>query len=100
MKKYRFSHVSVLVNRCSTIDLIVNPITSNNNKLRCVVWTGDLKVFFYNPSTRSSVWERPPELFNRPDVDLLISKPPDLNKKEQKPTPTKQGIHTHMYYLI
>ncbi|CAG9538498.1 unnamed protein product [Cercopithifilaria johnstoni] len=43
----------------------------------CVVWTGDHKVFFYNPSTRTSVWERPPELYNRPDVDLLVSKPPE-----------------------
>ncbi|TMS34111.1 hypothetical protein L596_001760 [Steinernema carpocapsae] len=42
----------------------------------CVVWTGDSKVFFFNPTTRISVWERPPELYNRPDVDLLISKPP------------------------
>ncbi|KAK0394612.1 hypothetical protein QR680_000834 [Steinernema hermaphroditum] len=42
----------------------------------CVVWTGDNKVFFFNPTTRISVWERPPELYNRPDVDLLISKPP------------------------
>jgi hypothetical protein len=35
-------------------------------------------VFFYNPSTRTSVWERPPELYNHPDVDLLLglSKPP------------------------
>lgn len=28
----------------------------------CVVWTGDDKVFFFNPTTKSSVWERPPEL--------------------------------------
>ncbi|KAL3123126.1 hypothetical protein niasHT_005059 [Heterodera trifolii] len=48
----------------------------------CVVWTGDNRVFFYNPSTRTSVWERPPELYNRPDVDLLVSKPPP--SKEQK----------------
>uniref|UniRef100_A0A915KH10 Transcription elongation regulator 1 n=1 Tax=Romanomermis culicivorax TaxID=13658 RepID=A0A915KH10_ROMCU len=50
----------------------------------CVVWTGDLKVFFYNPSTRTSVWERPPELYGRPDVELLLSKPPDLSKKDAK----------------
>ncbi|KAM3718515.1 Transcription elongation regulator [Dirofilaria immitis] len=48
----------------------------------CVVWTGDHKVFFYNPSTRTSVWERPPELYNRPDVDLLVSKPPEEKKPE------------------
>uniref|UniRef100_A0A914H2R6 Transcription elongation regulator 1 n=1 Tax=Globodera rostochiensis TaxID=31243 RepID=A0A914H2R6_GLORO len=33
------------------------------------------------PCTRTSVWERPPELYNRPDVDLLVSKPPP--SKEQ-----------------
>ena len=28
----------------------------------CVVWTGDARVFFYCPSTRTSVWERPEDL--------------------------------------
>jgi hypothetical protein len=42
-----------------------------------VVWTDVNTVFFYNPSMKTSVWQRPPELFNRPDVDLLVSKPPD-----------------------
>jgi transcription elongation regulator 1 len=28
----------------------------------CVVWTGDSRVFFYCPSTRTSVWERPEDL--------------------------------------
>ncbi|KAI1727342.1 FF domain-containing protein [Ditylenchus destructor] len=50
----------------------------------CVVWTGDSKVFFYNPSTRTSVWERPPELYSRPDVDLLVSKPPDKSQQNGK----------------
>lgn len=60
----------------------------------CVVWTSkildivtllilfilaDNKVFFYNPSTKTSVWDRPPELYNRPDVDSLVVKPPDAN---------------------
>lgn len=31
----------------------------------CVVWTGDKKVFFYNPSTRTSVWERPEDLIGK-----------------------------------
>ncbi|GMT16652.1 hypothetical protein PFISCL1PPCAC_7949, partial [Pristionchus fissidentatus] len=47
----------------------------------CVVWTGDGRVFFYNPSTRASVWERPPDLYNRPDVDLLVSKAPEEKQK-------------------
>lgn len=76
---------------------------------RCVVWTGDGRVFFYNPSTRTSLWERPPELVNRPDVDKAIKTLPEAlltpqstiettNKEEsttpQKPAPqeiTKQG---------
>lgn len=52
----------------------------------CVVWTGDGKVFFFNPSTKTSVWERPPELYNRTDVDALVSKPPEtFNGKRKKP---------------
>ncbi|XP_058465565.1 transcription elongation regulator 1 [Malaya genurostris] len=42
----------------------------------CVVWTGDGRVFFYNPSTRTSVWERPDDLKERADVDKAISVPP------------------------
>lgn len=44
---------------------------------RCVVWTGDGKVFFYNPSSRISVWERPDALIGRGDVDKLLAGPPD-----------------------
>ncbi|KAL3865336.1 hypothetical protein ACJMK2_006934 [Sinanodonta woodiana] len=47
----------------------------------CVVWTGDSRVFFYNPSTRSSVWDRPEDLQGRADVDKMIQNPPDVNKK-------------------
>ncbi|VEN35256.1 unnamed protein product [Callosobruchus maculatus] len=43
----------------------------------CVVWTGDGRVFFYNPSSRTSVWERPEELLKRADVDKMVSTPPD-----------------------
>ncbi|XP_012526910.1 transcription elongation regulator 1 isoform X3 [Monomorium pharaonis] len=43
----------------------------------CVVWTGDGRVFFYNPSSRISVWERPDDLVGRQDVDKMISTPPD-----------------------
>jgi hypothetical protein len=44
---------------------------------RCVVWTGDGRVFFYNPSSRTSVWERPEELAGRTDVDKMVASPPD-----------------------
>ncbi|RCN33509.1 FF domain protein [Ancylostoma caninum] len=48
----------------------------------CVVWTGDGKVFFYNPSTKTSVWERPPEMYGRADVDALVTKCPEVKKDE------------------
>uniref|UniRef100_A0A7E4VE57 Transcription elongation regulator 1 n=1 Tax=Panagrellus redivivus TaxID=6233 RepID=A0A7E4VE57_PANRE len=62
----------------------------------CIVWTGDGRVFFYNPTTKTSVWQRPPELYNRKDVDLLVAKRPetkegaspiDLNKPMKKEAP-------------
>ncbi|XP_066150090.1 transcription elongation regulator 1 [Euwallacea fornicatus] len=64
----------------------------------CVVWTGDGRVFFYNPSSRTSVWERPDELVKRSDVEKMVSTPPDTlantsvaNKLDvaQAKTPTK-----------
>ncbi|XP_062405373.1 transcription elongation regulator 1-like isoform X2 [Sardina pilchardus] len=42
----------------------------------CVVWTGDDHVFFYNPTTRMSKWERPSELIGRADVDRCLQDPP------------------------
>lgn len=42
-----------------------------------MVWTGDGRVFFYNPSSRISVWERPDDLVGRQDVDKMVSTPPD-----------------------
>lgn len=41
------------------------------------MWTGDGRVFFYNPSSRTSVWERPEDLLGRSDVDKMVSTPPD-----------------------
>lgn len=43
----------------------------------CVVWTGDGRVFYYNPSSKTSVWERPEELVDREDVDKAIMTPPE-----------------------
>lgn len=37
-----------------------------------VVWTGDSRVFFYNPSTRSSVWDRPEDLIGRMVKPVLM----------------------------
>ncbi|KAK4470073.1 hypothetical protein MN116_005669 [Schistosoma mekongi] len=43
----------------------------------CVVWTGDGRAFFFNPSQRLSVWEKPDELKGRADVDRLLEKQPN-----------------------
>ncbi|XP_022091695.1 transcription elongation regulator 1-like isoform X2 [Acanthaster planci] len=50
----------------------------------CLVWTGDSKVFFFNPSTRMSLWERPDDLYNRADVDRMILEPPPGKEKEKQ----------------
>ncbi|XP_033632765.1 transcription elongation regulator 1-like [Asterias rubens] len=53
----------------------------------CLVWTGDSKVFFFNPSTRMSLWERPDDLYNRADVDrMILESPPGLDKGKQEET--------------
>lgn len=41
------------------------------------MWTGDARVFFYNPSSRTSVWERPDDLIGRADVDKMVASPPE-----------------------
>ncbi|XP_028668993.1 transcription elongation regulator 1-like isoform X2 [Erpetoichthys calabaricus] len=60
----------------------------------CVVWTGDDRVFFYNPTTRLSMWDRPDELIGRSDVDKIIQEPPhkkgmDEGKKIEHASSTK-----------
>lgn len=42
----------------------------------CVVWTGDEKMFFFNPTTRLSIWEKPGELEDNEKVDEIVSKGP------------------------
>jgi len=42
----------------------------------CVVWTDKNRVFYFNPSTKTSVWERPGDLRGREDVDKMVSTPP------------------------
>lgn len=38
----------------------------------CVVWTDKQRVFYFNQSTKTSVWERPAELKFREDVDAIV----------------------------
>ncbi|XP_034722341.1 transcription elongation regulator 1-like protein [Etheostoma cragini] len=47
----------------------------------CVVWTGDDRVFFFNPTMQLSVWERPQELICR-DISRIIMDPPHKRKKK------------------
>ena len=47
-----------------------------------MVWTGDNRVFFYNPSSKTSLWDCPPELKNRPEVAELTKSPPKEKDKE------------------
>ncbi|XP_022355002.1 transcription elongation regulator 1-like protein [Enhydra lutris kenyoni] len=52
----------------------------------CVVWTGDDRVFFFNPTMQLSVWEKPVDLKSRGDLDRIIEDPPHKRKLEA-PTP-------------
>ncbi len=42
----------------------------------CVVWTRDKRVFFFNPSEKVSLWERPAVLIGRNDVDKMVRECP------------------------
>ncbi|KAF7648073.1 hypothetical protein LDENG_00162500 [Lucifuga dentata] len=46
----------------------------------CVVWTGDDRVFFFNPSIHLSVWEKPGDLIGQ-DITHIIEDPPHKRKK-------------------
>merc|ERR1719461_1152351 len=52
----------------------------------CVVWTGDSRSFFFNPSNKQSVWEKPAELVGRSDVAKMLESPAaaeGFKKKQQ-----------------
>ncbi|NXP29225.1 TCRGL protein, partial [Scytalopus superciliaris] len=48
----------------------------------CVVWTGDDRVFFFNPTMQLSVWEKPLDLRHRGDINRLLEDPPHKRKLE------------------
>ncbi|XP_071488136.1 transcription elongation regulator 1-like [Diadema antillarum] len=60
----------------------------------CLVWTGDKRVFFYNPSTRQSLWERPEELLGRTDVDRMVLESPPQSEEELKQEEKKEETKT------
>lgn len=49
------------------------------HSFRCVVWTGDDRVFFFNPTIHLSVWEKPGDLIGR-DISRIIEDPPHKRK--------------------
>lgn len=49
-------------------------------------------MFFYNPSSRSSVWEKPEDLEGRPNVDKLLKNPPDTLQAQQQQQPPQKVI--------
>ncbi|XP_023618428.1 transcription elongation regulator 1-like protein [Myotis lucifugus] len=49
---------------------------------RCVVWTGDDRVFFFNPTMQLSVWEKPVDLEHRGDLNRILEDPPHKRKLE------------------
>ncbi|XP_063076994.1 transcription elongation regulator 1-like protein [Engraulis encrasicolus] len=54
----------------------------------CVVWTGDDRVFFFNPTMQLSVWERPMDLKDRGDLERIMEDPPHKRKKDS----SKDGL--------
>ncbi|NXY71172.1 TCRGL protein, partial [Glareola pratincola] len=52
----------------------------------CVVWTGDDRVFFFNPTMQLSVWEKPVDLKHRGDINRIIEDPPHKRKLEATAT--------------
>lgn len=62
----------------------------------CVVWTDRGRVFYFNPSTKTSVWERPVELRGRDDVDQMISNPPAIVAiQQQQKAATSSPAHNN-----
>jgi len=79
-----------IVNKDKSKPISSTPITGTP---WCVVWTGDHKVFFYNPSTKTSVWEKPAELVDRPDVDRLLKAPPSNDANNRNDEVNKGSAH-------
>ena len=46
-----------------------------------LIW---FQVFFFNPTTKKSVWERPPDLVGRADVREMLKSPAAAEKVKKK----------------
>merc|ERR1719483_466443 len=78
----------------------------------CVVWTGDLRSFFYNPTSKQSVWEKPAEMVGRSDVAKMLESPDaaeEFKKKQQmkalpvmeeQPAPKKMKVYEEPSVMI
>uniref|UniRef100_A0A8C0FRX2 Transcription elongation regulator 1 n=1 Tax=Bubo bubo TaxID=30461 RepID=A0A8C0FRX2_BUBBB len=66
----------------------------------CVVWTGDERVFFYNPTTRLSMWDRPDDLIGRADVDKIIQEPPHKKGMEEGKKLSKSNLTASLRILL
>ena len=44
-----------------------------------VVWTDSSKFFFFNPTSKTSIWERPVELIGNAKVDEIVTAGPNTN---------------------
>jgi len=49
----------------------------------CLVWTGTDKAFYFNPTTKLSVWELPDELKDNEKADEMLKNGPP-SKQESK----------------
>ena len=47
----------------------------------CVVWTGDMRSFFYNAVSKESHWIMPEELKDNEQVEKLLEQPPKQKGK-------------------
>uniref|UniRef100_A0AAQ6IW12 FF domain-containing protein n=1 Tax=Anabas testudineus TaxID=64144 RepID=A0AAQ6IW12_ANATE len=59
--------------------ILIWVITCYVGSRQCVVWTGDDRVFFFNPTIHLSVWEKPGDLIGR-DISRIIEDPPHKRK--------------------
>ncbi|XP_006880185.1 PREDICTED: transcription elongation regulator 1-like protein [Elephantulus edwardii] len=84
---------SILVRREESLTVGSRPVASAPvpGSPWCVVWTGDDRVFFFNPTMQLSVWEKPLDLRNRGDLNRIIEDPPHKRKLETSTPDHSEG---------
>ena len=65
----------------------------------CVVWTGDSRSFFFNPSNKQSVWEKPAELVGRSDVAKMLESPAAAEEFKKRQQAKVRLILKHKIYI-